>query len=280
MRILAIIASLFLMTANLTSQTGTKLVYQTRYESQDPKFHGPGRVGEHTTVTYRLADRMRTEMFRGDTPDTAFFVSIVRCDLRRTYMLDIQNHQYSESPLPTSEEIARERKQRHERALTEGEPNYIFEVKIVDTGETKQAFGHAARHYIKTTKNIPGPEFQQAPQETSEDLWYLDVPSVYCDQQAFSYGPGIHRGVGMVGTGRGTGRPVVTARPELRQTGEDPKGLLLSSRKSGQETRTTPTGEITRSTFYTITELVEFEQTPLAPAIFEVPSSFTRKETP
>jgi hypothetical protein len=263
------------MAADLTSQTGTKLLYQTRYESQDPKFHGPGRGGERRTITYRLADRMRTEVDHGDGPGAAF-VSIVRCDLARTYTLDMRSRHYFESPLPTPEEIARQQKQRHERALTEGEPNYIFEIKIVDTGETKQAFEHTARHYLKTIKNIPGPEFQQAPQETTEDLWYLDVPSGYCDPQSFSYGPGIHRGVGMVGSGRW----VVRAKPELRQAGEDPKGLLLSSRKSGQETRTTRNGETTTSTFYTITELVEFEEMPLDSAMFEVPAGFTRKETP
>jgi len=273
MRVLTIIAFLFLMAVGLTSQTGTKLLYQTRYESQDPKFHGPGRGGERTII-YRLADRTRTERYHGDTPDAAF-VSIVRCDLARAYMLDIRSHQYSETPLPTPEEIARQQKQRHERAQTEGEPNYIFEITIVDTGETKQAFGHAARHYMQTTKNIPGPEFQQGPQETIEELWYLEVPSVYCDQQAFSYGPGIHRGVGMVGRGS----LVVTAKPELRQTGEDPKGLLLSSRKSGQETRATRNGETTTSNFYTITELVEFEEMPIDASLFEVPAGFTKRDT-
>jgi hypothetical protein len=262
------------MTADLTSQTITKLLYQTRYESQDPKFHGPGRGGKRT-ITYRLSDRMRTEIDHGDGSGAAFVI-IVRCDLARTFTLDMRSRQYFESPLPTPEEIARQQKQRHERALTEGEPNYIFEIKIVDTGETKQAFGHTARHYIKTIKNIPGPEFQQAPQETTEDLWYLDVPSGYCDPQSFSYGPGIHRGVGMLGSGRW----VVRAKPELRQTGEDPKGLLLSSRQSGQETRTTRNGETTTSTFYTITELVEFEEMPLDSAMFEIPAGFTRKETP
>jgi len=271
MRILTVIVFLFLMTADFTSQTGRKLLYQTRYESQDP--YVLGRGGERT-ITYRLPDRMRTEVGHGDGPGAAF-VSIVRCDLARTYTLDMRSRHYFESPLPTPEEIARQQKQRHERALTEGEPNYIFEIKIVNTGETKQAFGHTARHYIKTIKNIPGPEFQEAQQETSEDLWYLDVPSGYCDPQSFSYGPGIHRGVGMMGSGRWVVRP----KPELRQTGEDPKGLLLS-RKSGQETRTTRNGETTTSTFYMITELVEFDEMPLDSAMFEVPAGFTRKETP
>src|SRR3954453_1866185 len=108
------------MTVDLNLKTGTKLLYQTRYESQDPKFHGPGRGGERT-ISYRLADRMRTEVYHGDTPDAAF-VSIVRCDLARAYMLDTRSQQYSESPLPTPEQIARQRKQRHERALLEGEP--------------------------------------------------------------------------------------------------------------------------------------------------------------
>ncbi len=73
MRILAIISFVFVMSTNLTSQTGTKLVYQTRYESEDPKFHGPGRSGEQT-ISYRLADRMRTEFEQAKNT----FVSITR----------------------------------------------------------------------------------------------------------------------------------------------------------------------------------------------------------
>lgn len=156
MRILTIIALLFLVTTTLTSQTGTKLVYQTRYESADPKFHWPGRSGERT-ITYRLADRMRTEFEQAKHT----FVSITRCDVSRIYALDLRSREYSEFLFPTPEEIARQQKQRHERAVSEGEPNYIFEVKITDTGETKQAFGHTARHYIKTTKTIPGPSFKR-----------------------------------------------------------------------------------------------------------------------
>jgi len=261
------------MTVDLNLKTGTKLLYQTRYESQDPKFHGPRRGGERA-ISYRLADRMRTERYHGDTPDAAL-VSIVRRDLARAYMLDMQGHRYSEAPIPTPEEVARQQKQRHERALTEGEPNYIFEIKIIDTAETKQVFGYRARHYLKTTKSIPGPEFHQAPQETTEDLWYLDVPSAYCDQQAFTFGPGVHRGVGMMGSAQSA----VSARTELRQAGEDPNGLLLSSRRLG-EVRTTRNGEITISSFYTIQELVEFEEMPLAPAMFEIPDGFTSKQTP
>jgi hypothetical protein len=274
MRILTFIALVLLMTADLFSQAGTKLVYQTRYESQDPKFHGP-RVGNERTITYRLADRMRTERERADSPGIAF-VSIVRCDLRRTYMLDMQNRRYFESPLPTPEEIARKRKEREENVPPAGAPNYIFEIKIVATGETKQAFGHIARHYLKTIKNIPGPEFQQAPQETSLDLWYLDLPAVKCDPEAFSFGPGIHRGVGLVGDVR----LVASARPELHQTGEDPTGLLLSSRQSGEETRTTRSGEITKSIYYRINELVECEEVQLDTAMFEVPAGFIKEETP
>ena len=274
MRILTIIALLFLVTTTLTSQTGTKLVYQTRYESADPKFHWPGRSGQQTT-SYRLADRMRTEFEHANSP-LAAFVSITRCDLSRIYALDLRSREYSEVLFPPPEEIARQQRQRHERAVSEGEPNYIFEVKIVDTGETKQAFGHTARHYIKTTKTIPGPEFQEVPQETTEDLWYLDLPSAICPQEAFSYGAGIHRGVGMVGSGH----LVAKARPELRQTGDDPKGLLLSSRKSGQEIRTSPSGEVTKSTFYTVTELVEFKEMPLDTSMFEVPAGFVKRESP
>jgi hypothetical protein len=58
------------MTVDLNLKTGTKLLYQTRYESQDPKFHGPRRGGERA-ISYRLADRMRTERYHGDTPEAS-----------------------------------------------------------------------------------------------------------------------------------------------------------------------------------------------------------------
>jgi hypothetical protein len=52
------------------------------------------------------------------------------------------------------------------------------------------------------------------------------------------------------------------------------------SRKSGEQTRTSRNGEITKSTFYTINELVEFQEMQLDAAMFEVPADFTKKEMP
>lgn len=78
----------------------------------------------------------------------------------------------------------------------------------------------------------------------------------------------------------GSGHLVAKARPELRQTGQDPQGLLLSSRKSGQKIRTSPSGEVTKSTFYTVTELVEFKEMPLDTKMFEVPAGFIKRESP
>jgi len=64
------------------------------------------------------------------------------------------------------------------------EPTLRIETTTVDTGERKEFFGHIARHFIITRKQIPLEGSHSEPQETLTDGWYIDLdPQVSCDRK-------------------------------------------------------------------------------------------------
>lgn len=197
-------------------------------------------------------------------------VIIQRCSDHLMYRLDLKSREYSELPLPA--ELPKETKDIKNR--TEGPPNLTIETTVRDTGETKSAFGHTARHYITTTKQASSPELGIEPSETVEDTWYLDIPDPR------TCGPRSHRGSGFVGAGVGFGGHAPAAlekiRPEFKHSGPDPQGLMLSSKSTNKAIQILQTGERQEQEFTTSTEIVEMSEEPVDPALFEVPAGFKK----
>ena len=146
-------------------------------------------------------------------------------------------------------------------------PRIIFDITTVDTGETRKAFGHTARHFITTTKQTATPGLDSPPSETVEDVWYPDLPDVMqCNS-------GSHRPHGMIGGGitstigeRGK-KPGPLPIPEFRYHGPDPTGLALSSKKLTRTTRHYVYGEAYETSSTQTSEIVELKEASIDPSL-------------
>ncbi|HWY70248.1 MAG TPA: hypothetical protein VNX88_16385 [Terriglobales bacterium] len=231
-----------------SDQTNTGYVQGPNSRFELPGFHSFGTEPEERTVI------------------------IQRCSDHVMYRLDLKSREYSELPLPA--ELPKETKEIKNR--TEGPPNLAIETTVRDTGETKSAFGHTARHYITTTKQTASPELGIEPNETVEDAWYLDIPDPR------TCGPRPHGRTGLVGVGGGVGigrggpGALEKIRPEFKHSGPDPQGLMLSSKRTNKAIQILQTGERQEQEFTTSTEIVEMSEERVDPALFEVPPGFKK----
>jgi len=204
-------------------------------------------------------------------------VTIQRCDTHVLYTLSPKRREYMESSIPSLADLEKAREQAKQKS-NDAPPNLVFEITTVDTGETKQAFGHTAHHYITTTKQTPSPELGQEPSQTVEDAWYLDMPDVMTCE------PVSHRPRGFIGSTFstrvggliGTGHTLPDIRPEFRYTGPEPQGLVLSSKRTTQSVHVLQTGEKQNAESVLSHEIIEISEVPIDPTLFEVPSDFKK----
>jgi hypothetical protein len=267
---LPLLAAVILLFAScVRAQTGLR-IKTVSHTSGLPRFVD---ASDQTSTGYVQGPNSRFELpgFHsfGTEPEEQTVI-IQRCSDHVMYRLDLKSREYSEIPLPA--ELPKETKDIKNR--TEGPPNLTIETTVRDTGETKSAFGHTARHYITTTKQTSSPELGMEPGQTVEDAWYLDIP----DPRTCTPRP--HRGSGFVGGGFGIGRggpaEFEKIRPEFKYSGPDPQGLMISSTKSNKAIEILHTGE-RRETQYTISnEIVEMSEERVDPALFEVPPGFKK----
>jgi hypothetical protein len=153
-------------------------------------------------TTYLKPDRKRVDerrrlpqqlWYRGPTlrlPQPRF-ATITRCDLGRTFQLNLDDREYTSRPIPKplSEEERKARAEQLKSRAAQGpqlqrpaQPNLLIEITTVDTGERKQMFGYTARHVVTTEKRTPLEGATQAPQQGVTDGWYTDLDSsLSCD---------------------------------------------------------------------------------------------------
>lgn len=96
--------------------------------------------------------------------------TIYQCDMHRVLDLDFDHHQYTVSELgrdgsPADPPPAPRSSGAHVKVVIEAR----------DTGETRQIFGRTAHHYIITRREIPEAGACAAPQQSTEDGWYIDM---------------------------------------------------------------------------------------------------------
>lgn len=155
---------------------------------------------------------------------------------------------------------------------SEGTPTLRIETTTVDTGERKEFFGRLARHVIITTKQTPLEGSHAEARETVSDGWYIDFERrLACEPKrdgAMQYGS----------MGSGTGREVQPEKPEFVNTGPRESGFAVKVKRTSPATKTWPDGrtEPYQSTFES--EVTQFEEWPLDPALFEVPADFKKVE--
>jgi hypothetical protein len=113
--------------------------------------------------------------------------SITRCDLARTFELNLDTGEYVAGSYPP-EPLSKERREAlgltFPQLVASGEPTLRVETTTVDTGQRKDFFGHTARHVITTRKQLPLEGSRSDAQQTVTDGWYIDLDTnVSCDRK-------------------------------------------------------------------------------------------------
>jgi hypothetical protein len=147
---------------------------------------------------------------------------------------------------------------------------YVINTDVVDTGERNEMFGHIARHLITKEKRIGGPENCYGGNTESEiDGWYIDYDVLPLPQRPRA-GVSAH----LVTHSAGIGSIHCSDKIEAHRTGL-PTGFPLKEttiwRAEGSQA-----GDNSKKVASPTTEVVEFVEAPLDPALFEVPADFKR----
>lgn len=268
---------LLLLSTSALAMTDFKVRVVTRIQYGGKS--SPDFDDERTEYVQGANRRADVQGFVGITPadlslPKPHMALISHCETGKGYEVDLDSREYVESKLPQypSEEEYRKNAEEAKKKAAEKPalpPNLHIEGNTVDTGETRTIFGHTARRFITTYKEIPLEEgVEKEPSERVEDGWYLDVP-----EPATSCVPDyMLRGHRMVfNTVRSGGAKNNDIRIEAHHTGPDVEGMavkltITTKRKiDGKET----TGFYER-------EVVELSEEKLAPALFEVPPGFKK----
>jgi hypothetical protein len=231
-------------------------------------------------TTYFAGDRQRREdqhSFERRMPDGSTeteteprLAFIERCDIGQAFELNLDAAEYESGPYPpkpyTQEQIA---------ALRVPQPGPMsanktlrIEITTVDTGQRRDFFGHTARHVITTRKQIPLEGSHSSAQETVTDAWYIDLdrilsclPRPIQGAQYYSY----------ASLSVGSATP---ENPELVAIGQPETGFAVQSTDTTHSTITLSNGTTRQSDSTFESEVTEFQEGPLDPALFEVPPGF------
>jgi hypothetical protein len=247
-----------------------------------------GRRGE--TVTYLQNDRKRVEerrqvpqLLRASRPSVggAFvyvpgppIVTITRCDLNQTFVLNLDAHEYMSMPIPkpASKEELQDRAAQQPKAIAPSQPTLLIETSTQDTGERKQMFGYMARHVITTVKQTPLVDSGQIPQETVTDGWYIDLDtSISCLK------PSSGSFALLVGGTRKPGEPPQMPVLTFKNVGKPETGFAVITKQIHRLTSSSPgvSAQVQNGPVNEM-QVTELSTQPLDAALFEVPKNFRK----
>jgi hypothetical protein len=261
---------------------------------QDAKNAGTKMVTRNTfgshpsdNTIYWMADRRRTEFTRAtqrtkedgsvEWVDEVVSVFIVRCDLGQSFSLNMKTEEYSVAEYPPKPLTPGEMEARGLNASVASQPTLRIETTTADTGEREQLFGHVARHVVTTTKQIPLEGSHMQAQETVRDGWYIDVERrISCDPKPPA--GSVSRGFVMVGAATVGGKSMMAEGPEFVDIGPRETGFPVKEARTTTSETVPATGVRRYSDWVNESEVIEFKEGPLDPALFEVPYGFKRVE--
>ena len=206
-------------------------------------------INSTVETLYLRGSKQRREYFR-NTPFPTKFVSISWCDERKRIALNDDAKLYAELPVVDWSEQRKRARPVPPSEMTGAE--VTITIDSIDTGARRQQGPYTARHVkIRTTvESGPGAAMPSSTEE--RDGWYIDLPGLGCQdsgrQSGFVYAAFTARGR--------------RDRIHFKQLGAAPAGFAL------EETVTkTEQGKSTVSKV----ELLEFSDSPLDDALFQVP---------
>jgi len=209
-----------------------------------------GQSTEHTT--YIKGKRQRSEYNNGATQ----MVNLTQCDLRRnvrimpnaqTFMID--SWQAAQNVEPT---IATSQMQ----SVTKGGV-VTTTYTIKDTGERKQMFGYTARHLITTMESVSSPDACSKDNSKMQfDGWYIDAAFVLnCENEQY------------INYRQNSSKGGCQDRHQVKQVGTAKRGYPVWE-------KTIVFDESGKESYSMLSEVLEFSNTTLDAALFEVPSGY------
>jgi hypothetical protein len=200
-------------------------------------------------------------------------VSIMRCDLGQRFELNLEGREYSVWPYPPNPLTPEERKARGlDKPITfvSDKPTLRIEVTTSDSGERKEIFGRVARHVISTRKEVPLEGAHACPQESVTDAWYIDFDDqLSCDRKR------LRRGNGKAYSHASGGNQPLD-RTEFVSIGEPERGFALNSATTTKGSYTLQNGTRKETNSTNEMHITQFEEGPLDPSLFEIPSAFKK----
>lgn len=239
-----------------------------------------GEIPPHSPLTifvHENAQRIEFRGFvetlrvRGPAPHMAV---ITHCDTGIVDELDLDDHEYREFRMdryPSEEEFAKK------LAKTRKEDQKYAVFDTVDSGETRDFHGHVARHLITT---ITGKD-KEVNYRKVIDGWYLSLPDAGCAPEYLRQRHGsieTSTPIRAVGYGFPTIPALVnsgTVRSTLVYSWFLPSGLTVEE-KTTQSQRIRVDGVLRDITFEIGQQVIDFDEGPLPPALFEIPSDFKK----
>lgn len=234
---------------------------------------GPKFTTEQTT--YFEADRKRIEWQGSDGPRLGpHIATITRCDLGKAFMLNLDTREYDSAPYPPetfAQALAKVKALKAQpRPIPPAQspkPTLRIETTTVDTGERKQMFGRTARHMTTTQRYIPLPGSTQMARESVTDAWYIDLDTqLSCD---FKFPSGAR--VQYVAL---SGSPEQQEVPEFVTVGGPAKGFPMAQTIRNTSTLELPDGRMKQFNSQSELAVIDFEDGPLDPSLFEIPAAF------
>jgi hypothetical protein len=219
-------------------------------------------------IEYIQSDRRRSEVWDGRH---AKFVSITRCDLSRTYIVDLEAGDYDWMPLlpvPTRGRI-REYAAWWGGKPQAGNPTHLIELETRDTGERKMVFGREARHVITTRRQKPIAQGAVGSSEFTIDGWYIDLDTgISCEPQSTS--------AAFLSAQVGHGPAIFS----FKTIGKPEGGFMVEGETTSRQISGGPNGPFTEIPFTVRTQLTLLNERPLAASLFEIPPGFQRRRVP
>ena len=228
--------------------------------------------GEHAVMTiYVQGQRLRIDHrnevgygWKDGHPENIYYgprtATIYQCDMHRVLQLDFDHHQY------TATEVDRNGAPVNGNVDPPPVRQSGVKVRVIvetrDTGETRQMFGHTARHFITTRRELPTAGACGRPQETTEDGWYIDV-----EQPQESCMPKPREVFGVMDVLRGQAACIDDY--EVERTGPAPPPFAVDV------TRSTRIPSNAAAAPFTSEEIVsDLSRLPLDPQVFDLPTGY------
>jgi hypothetical protein len=249
---------------------GTKIVIRNT-SGGHPSYNTTYWMGDRRRTEFRQAVQRTKEDGSVEWVDEVTTVLIVRCDLGQSFTLKMKAEEYSVAEYPPKPLTPEELAARGMNAPVAPQPTLRIETTTVNTGEREKIFWHVARHVITTTKQIPLEGSQTQAQQTVRDGWYIDVErGLSCDPKPA--GSVTHGFLTVLG-GKG-----MMERPEFVNIGTPETGFPVKEVRTTTSETVPATGVRRYSDSTNESEVTQFTEGPLDPALFEVPPEFKHVE--